>query len=45
MDNLKFRASWGQTIGRPKWDDIQGGQVLDLLVRVDGGTGSQGIRP
>ena len=42
MDNLKFRASWGQTIGRPKWGDIQGGQVLDLLVRVDGGTGSQG---
>jgi TonB-dependent receptor len=42
MDNLKFRASWGKTIGRPKWGDIQGGQVLDLLVRVDGGTGSQG---
>ena len=42
MDNLKFRASWGQTIGRPGWGDIQGGQVLDLLVRVDGGTGSQG---
>jgi TonB-dependent receptor len=42
MDNLKFRASWGQTIGRPGWGDIQGGQVLDPLVRVDGGTGSQG---
>jgi len=42
MDNLKFRASWGKTIGRPGWGDIQGGQVLDLLVRVDGGTGSQG---
>ena len=42
MDNLKFRAGWGKTIGRPKWNDIQGGQVLDLLVRVDGGTGSQG---
>jgi TonB-dependent receptor len=42
MDNLKFRASWGKTIGRPDWGDIQGGQVLDLLVRVDGGTGSQG---
>ena len=41
-DNVKFRASWGQTIGRPGWGDIQGGQVLDLLVRVDGGTGSQG---
>ncbi|HKS55720.1 MAG TPA: TonB-dependent receptor [Steroidobacteraceae bacterium] len=42
MDTLKFRASWGKTIGRPGWGDIQGGQVLDLLVRVDGGTGSQG---
>jgi TonB-dependent receptor len=42
MDDVKFRASWGQTIGRPDWGDIQGGQVLDLLVRVDGGTGSQG---
>jgi TonB-dependent receptor len=42
MDNLKLRASWGKTIGRPGWGDIQGGQVLDLLVRVDGGTGSQG---
>jgi TonB-dependent receptor len=41
-DNVKFRASWGKTIGRPGWGDIQGGQVLDLLVRVDGGTGSQG---
>jgi TonB-dependent receptor len=41
-DTLKFRAGWGQTIGRPGWGDIQGGQVLDLLVRVDGGTGSQG---
>ena len=39
---MKFRASWGKTIGRPGWGDIQGGQVLDLLVRVDGGTGSQG---
>ena len=41
-DTLKFRAGWGKTIGRPGWGDIQGGQVLDLLVRVDGGTGSQG---
>ena len=42
MDDVKLRASWGKTIGRPDWGDIQGGQVLDLLVRVDGGTGSQG---
>ena len=41
-DTIKFRAGWGKTIGRPGWGDIQGGQVLDPLVRVDGGTGSQG---
>jgi TonB-dependent receptor len=41
-DTVKFRAGWGKTIGRPGWGDIQGGQVLDPLVRVDGGTGSQG---
>jgi TonB-dependent receptor len=41
-DQLKFRASYGETIGRPTWDQIQGGQVLDQLARVDGGTGSQG---
>ena len=42
LDNLKSRASWGKTIGRPGWGDIQGGQVLDQLVRINGGTGSQG---
>jgi TonB-dependent receptor len=41
-DTVKFRAGWGKTIGRPGWGDIQGGQVLDPLVRVDGGAGSQG---
>jgi TonB-dependent receptor len=41
-DQLKFRASYGETIGRPKWNDIQGGQSLDGLARVDGGTGHQG---
>jgi TonB-dependent receptor len=41
-DTMKLRASYGETIGRPNWGDIQGGQVLDRLVRVDGGTGSQG---
>lgn len=39
---LKFRASYGETIGRPGWDQIQGGQTLDTLARVNGGTGSQG---
>jgi len=40
--NLKFRASYGETIGRPKWGEIQGGQTLDQLVRIGGGTGQQG---
>ena len=41
-DSLKLRGSYGQTIGRPGWDQIQGGQTLTELVRVDGGTGDQG---
>jgi TonB-dependent receptor len=41
-DQLKFRTSYGETIGRPQWDQIQGGQSLDGLARVDGGTGHQG---
>ncbi|GAB3032954.1 TonB-dependent receptor [Oleiagrimonas citrea] len=41
-DEMKLRLSYGETIGRPGWGDIQGGQTLDTLVRVDGGTGSQG---
>lgn len=40
--DLKFRASYGETIGRPGWGDIQGGQTLDGLARVNGGTGGQG---
>jgi TonB-dependent receptor len=39
---MKLRASWGETIGRPRYDQIQGGQTLSSLVRVNGGTGSQG---
>jgi TonB-dependent receptor len=41
-DTLKARASYGQSIGRPLWDQIQGGRTLDLLVRINGGTGTQG---
>ncbi|MFZ2991090.1 TonB-dependent receptor, partial [Ideonella sp.] len=41
-NNLKGRASYGETIGRPLWDAIQGGQTLNQLARIDGGTGSQG---
>jgi TonB-dependent receptor len=39
---LKARASYGESIGRPTWDQIQGGQTLNQLVRVNGGTGAQG---
>jgi TonB-dependent receptor len=40
--DTKFRASYGESIGRPAWDAIQGGQTLNQLARLDGGTGSQG---
>jgi TonB-dependent receptor len=41
-DSLKLRASVGDSIGRPGWGDIQGGQTLNGLARIDGGTGAQG---
>jgi TonB-dependent receptor len=40
--DMKLRASYGETIGRPRYDQIQGGQTLSALARVNGGTGSQG---
>jgi TonB-dependent receptor len=40
--SLKVRASYGESIGRPGWGDIQGGQILNNLARADGGTASQG---
>lgn len=40
--DVKLRASYGVTIGRPKYDQIAGGQILENLARVEGGTGSQG---
>ena len=39
--NTKLRASYGESIGRPGWGAIQGGQTLSE-VRVGGGNGSQG---
>jgi TonB-dependent receptor len=39
---LKARASWGKSIGRPGWGNIQGGQILGTGARNPGGTGSQG---
>jgi TonB-dependent receptor len=41
-DKMKLRASYGESIGRPGWGDIQGGQTLNQLVRINGGTGAQG---
>lgn len=41
-DSLILRGSYSQTIGRPGWQDIQGGQNIAQLLRVDGGDGSQG---
>lgn len=40
--DMKVRASYGETIGRPRYDQIAGGQILNQLARVEGGTGSQG---
>jgi TonB-dependent receptor len=41
-DNLVARASYSETIGRPGWNDIQGGANLAGQLRFDGGTGSSG---
>jgi TonB-dependent receptor len=46
--DFKVRASYGETIGRPTYDKIQGGQTLDSIVRADFGTGTSGnpaLRP
>lgn len=42
MDNVVVRASASTTITRPDYASMQGGQTLDKLYRVGGGTGSQG---
>ncbi len=41
-DGVILRTSYSKTIGRPGWGDIQGGQTLNTLARIDGGTGQQG---
>ena len=41
-ENLMLRASYSETIGRPGWNDIQGGANLAGQLRFDGGTGSSG---
>lgn len=40
--DMKARFSYGETIGRPRYDQLTGGQVLNSLARVNGGTGTQG---
>ncbi|HEV6965488.1 TonB-dependent receptor [Roseateles sp.] len=40
--DTKLRLSYGQTIGRPGWSAIQGGQTLNGLARINGGEGSVG---
>lgn len=40
--DIKLRASYGKTIGRPGWNAIQGGRTLNGLARIDGGSGSVG---
>jgi len=40
--DTKLRVSYGTTIGRPGWADIQGGETLNGLARINGGTGTVG---
>ncbi len=41
-DNLVGRFSYSETMTRPNYGDIQGGQTINSLLRVDGGTGNRG---
>ena len=41
-DNIKFRTAYSRTIGRHRYDQIQGGLTLDSLFRSDNGTGRAG---
>jgi TonB-dependent receptor len=41
-ENLVVRASYSETIGRPGWNDIQGGANLNGQLGFDGGSGSSG---
>ena len=40
--DTKARISFGQNIGRPGWNAIQGGRTIAGMARIDGGTGSIG---
>lgn len=41
-DDVVLRASYSKTMTRPSYADIQGGQTVDPLFRINGGTGNQG---
>ncbi|WP_439102977.1 TonB-dependent receptor [Congregibacter sp.] len=41
-EDIVLRASYSTTMSRPNYSDIQGGQTIDQLVRINGGTGNQG---
>jgi len=41
-DKFKVRASFGETIGRPTWDQLQGGLSLSSSGNAGGGSGSAG---
>ncbi|MDP4945354.1 MAG: TonB-dependent receptor, partial [Alishewanella sp.] len=42
VEDVIFRTSVSKTLARPSYADIQGGQTLNALVRIDGGTGARG---
>ncbi|CAM3799462.1 TonB-dependent receptor [Roseateles saccharophilus] len=42
MPDTKLRLSYGETIGRPGWADIQGSINLNNPARIDGNVGSSG---
>ena len=41
-EDIVLRASFSTTMSRPNYSDIQGGQTIDQLVRIDGGNGNAG---
>jgi len=41
-EDIIFRASYSMTMTRPNYADIQGGQTIDQLLRIDGGNGRRG---
>ena len=41
-EDVILRFGYSQTLGRPGWGDIQGGQTIDDSIRLVGGNGNQG---